>query len=140
MTSVDYDAAEGELYVGFQNSLPAEGQNRDGNEEINVVALSYTEKDGTTARTVVSDYARVVADMYSKLRIGKVSEDVIAPEFLKKAGEANLKELDAPEKEERTFTVLNMVLLLSLQNKYVLMVKMVVKRHLSMIMLLRTQN
>ena len=107
VTSVDYDAAEGELYVGFQNSLPAEGQNRDGNEEINVVALSYTEKDGTTARTVVSDYARVVADMYSKLRIGKVSEDVIAPEFLKKAGEANLKELDAPEKEERTFTVLN---------------------------------
>ena len=108
VTSVDYDAAKGELNVGFHNSLDAEGQNEDGNEEINVVALSYTEKDGTTARTVVSDYARVVASQYDKLRIGKVSEaDVIAPEFLKKAGAENLTELAADKKEERTFTVLN---------------------------------
>ena len=108
VSSVDFDTAKGELYVGFHNSLPAEGPNEDGNDEINVVALSYTEKDGTTARTVVSDYARVVAAKYSKLRIGKASDDeVLAPEFLKKAGKDNLKELAATEKEKRTFTVLN---------------------------------
>ena len=108
VSGVQYDAAKGELYVGFHNSLPAEGQNEDGKDEINVVALSYTEKDGTTARTVVSDYARVVANQFSKLRIGKASEnDVIAPLYLKKAGEENLTELAADKKEERTFTVLN---------------------------------
>ena len=108
VSGVQYDAAKGELYVGFHNSLPAEGPNEDGSNEINIVALSYTEKDGTTARTVVSDYARVVANKFSKLRIGKASEDdVIAPLYLKKAGEENLTELAADEKEERTFTVLN---------------------------------
>ena len=108
VSGVQYDAAKGELYVGFHNSLDAEGQNEDGNDEINVVALRYTEKDGTTARTVVSDYARVVANQFSKLRIGKASEnDVIAPLYLKKAGEENLTELAADKKEERTFTVLN---------------------------------
>lgn len=108
VTSVEYDAAKGELYVGFHNSLPAEGPNEDGNNEINVVALSYTEKDGTTARTVVSDYARVIADKYDKLRIGKATDDVVlAPEFLKKAGVDNLTGFTVPEKETRTFTVLN---------------------------------
>ncbi len=108
VSGVQYDAAKGELYVGFHNSLDAEGQNEDGNDEINVVALRYTEKDGTTARTVVSDYARVVANQFSKLRIGKASEnEVIAPLYLKKAGEENLTELAADKKEERTFTVLN---------------------------------
>lgn len=110
VTSVEYDAAKGELYVGFQNNLPAEGTNEDGKKEINIVALSYTEKDGTTARSVVSDYARVVADKYDKLRIGKASDDVVlAPEFLKKADAVNnnLTGFTAPEKETRTFTVLN---------------------------------
>ncbi len=109
VTSVEYDAAKGELYVGFQNNLPAEGTNEDGKKEINIVALSYTEKDGTTARSVVSDYARVVADKYDKLRIGKASDDVVlAPEFLKKAGVDNLTGIaDPKEKETRTFTVLN---------------------------------
>lgn len=109
VTSVEYDAAKGELYVGFQNNLPAEGTNEDGKKEINIVALSYTEKDGTTARSVVSDYARVVADKYDKLRIGKATDDVVlAPEFLKKAGVDNLTGIAVPkEKEIRTFTVLN---------------------------------
>ena len=109
VTSVEYDAAKGELYVGFQNNLPAEGTNEDGKKEINIVALSYTEKDGTTARSVVSDYARVVADKYDKLRIGKATDDVVlAPEFLKKAGVDNLTGIaDPKEKEIRTFTVLN---------------------------------
>ena len=109
VTSVEYDAAKGELYVGFQNNLPAEGTNEDGKKEINIVALSYTEKDGTTARSVVSDYARVVADKYDKLRIGKATDDVVlAPEFLKKAGVDNLTGIaDPKEKDIRTFTVLN---------------------------------
>lgn len=109
VTSVEYDAAKGELYVGFQNNLPAEGTNEDGKKEINIVALSYTEKDGTTARSVVSDYARVVADKYDKLRIGKATDDVVlAPEFLKKAGVDNLTGIaDPKQKEIRTFTVLN---------------------------------
>ena len=110
VSSVKFDAAKGELYVGFHNSLPAEGPNGKGKNEINVVALSYTEKDGTTARTVVSDYARVVADKYDKLRIGKATGNVVlAPEYLKKADAVNnnLAGFTAPEKDTLTFTVLN---------------------------------
>ena len=107
VSSVKFDAAKGELYVGFHNSLPAEGPNRKGKNEINIVALSYTEKDGTTARTVVSDYARVVADKYGDLRIGKASDDnVIAPQLLK-AGVDNLTGSTAQKKDTLTFTVLN---------------------------------
>ena len=99
----------GKLVVGFHNNLPAETPAAAGQlAEINVVALSYTEKDDKTARAVVSDYARVVNDLYKDLRIGKATEDeILAPLFLKKAGETNLEGLTAAEKEDRTFTVLN---------------------------------
>ena len=107
VSSVDYDATKGKLFVGFHNTLPAEGTNMYGQDEINVVALSYTEKEDKTARTVVSDYARVVAEEFSDLRIGRVSNAAIAPLFFKKAGEANLLDLSAADKEERTFSVLN---------------------------------
>lgn len=99
----------GKLVVGFHNNLPAETPAAPGQlGEINVVALSYTEKDDKTARAVVSDYARVVNDLYKDLRIGKATEDeILAPLFLKKVGETNLEGLTAAEKEDRTFTVLN---------------------------------
>ena len=99
----------GKLVVGFHNNLPAETPAAAGQlAEINVVALSYTEKDDKTARAVVSDYARVVNDLYEDLRIGKATEDeILAPLYLKKAGETNLEGLTAAEKEDRTFTVLN---------------------------------
>lgn len=99
----------GKLVVGFHNNLPAETPAAPGQlGEINVVALSYTEKDDKTARAVVSDYARVVKDLYKDLRIGKATEDeILAPLFLKKVGETNLEGLTAAEKEDRTFTVLN---------------------------------
>ena len=99
----------GKLVVGFHNNLPAETPAAAGQlAEINVVALSYTEKDDKTARAVVSDYARVVNDLYENLRIGKATEDeILAPLYLKKAGVINLKDMLAAEKEDRTFTVLN---------------------------------
>ena len=99
----------GKLVVGFHNNLPAETPAAAGQlAEINVVALSYTEKDDKTARAVVSDYARVVNDLYENLRIGKATEDeILAPLYLKKAGVTNLEGLTAAEKEDRTFTVLN---------------------------------
>ena len=99
----------GKLVVGFHNNLPAETPAAAGQlAEINVVALSYTEKDDKTARAVVSDYARVVNDLYKDLRIGKATEDeILAPLYLKKAGVTNLEGLTAAEKEDRTFTVLN---------------------------------
>ena len=97
----------GKLVVGFHNNLPAEKLGG-AFDEINVVALSYTEKDDKTARAVVSDYARVVKNLYEDLRIGKATETVVlAPEYLKKVGVINLKDMLAAEKEDRTFTVLN---------------------------------
>lgn len=107
--SVKFDASKGQLVVGFHNNLPAETPASPGKlAEVNVVALSYTEKEDKTARTVVSDYARVVKNLYKNLRIGKASEvEVLAPQYFKKAGETNLVGLSVADKEARTFSVLN---------------------------------